>query len=332
MEKVLTISIAAYNVEKFLSKTLDSLIINNMDLLEVLIVNDGSKDNTVKIAQEYVDRYPQTFKIIDKENGGYGSTINSGIKAATGKYFKQLDGDDWYKTENLDILCEKLKECEEDVIYTPYVIYNEVDESEKIKDVFNGEDFKSYLMEEAIEKVSNIIEMHSLIYKTELLRNNNIKIQEHCFYTDTEFAIYPLLYAENVKYINTCIYVYRVGREGQSMSKEGKKKHYKDHITVGNNILAKYKQTDFNNQPNMRTYIKKFLAKFLASGIGNYFFLFEPSKEKFQEIQEYDENILKMDKEIYNDMSQYSKMVNVIRKKNYFAYKMAYYLKKLKRF
>ena len=100
MGKLLTISIAAYNVEKFIKKTLDSLIVDS-DELEVLIVNDGSKDETLKIAKEYEIKYPNIFRAIDKENGGYGSTINTGIIEATGKFFKQLDGDDWFETESI---------------------------------------------------------------------------------------------------------------------------------------------------------------------------------------------------------------------------------------
>ena len=130
--KVLTISIAAYNVEKFLKKTLDSLIIENMELLEVLIVNDGSKDNTLQIARKYEEQYPNTFKVIDKENGGYGSTINEGIKYATGKYFKQLDGDDWYDTKNLNQFCLKLKQIDTDMIYTPYIKHKITDKTEEI--------------------------------------------------------------------------------------------------------------------------------------------------------------------------------------------------------
>lgn len=102
INKILTISIAAYNVEKYIGKTLDSLINDDvMDKIEVLIENDGSTDNTAGIANEYVKNYPNTFKLINKQNGGYGSTINRSIKEAQGKYFKQLDGDDFLDTENL---------------------------------------------------------------------------------------------------------------------------------------------------------------------------------------------------------------------------------------
>ena len=90
MKKNLTISIAAYNVEKYIKETLDSLICKNMNLLEVLIIDDGSKDNTDKIAKKYEEKYKGVFKVISKKNGGYGSTINTGVEYATGKYFKQL--------------------------------------------------------------------------------------------------------------------------------------------------------------------------------------------------------------------------------------------------
>ena len=95
MEKILSVSIASYNVEKFIRKALDSCCIPEiMDRLEVLVVNDGSTDGTLQIAREYEKQYPQTFRVIDKKNGGYGSTVNASIKAATGRYFRLLDGDD----------------------------------------------------------------------------------------------------------------------------------------------------------------------------------------------------------------------------------------------
>lgn len=331
MKKILTISIAAYNVEQFLDKALNSLIIDNMDLLEVIIVNDGSKDDTLKIAQGYEEKYPNTFKVIDKKNGGYGSTINTGIQAATGKYFKQLDGDDWYKTDSLNQLCKDLEELDEDIIYTPYIKHYETNGQEIINNIFEGENFKRYSIEDAITKFKSVIEMHSLIYKIELLRENNIKIEENCFYTDTEFAMYPLLYAKSFISLNKPIYVYRLGREGQSVSNEGRKKHYKDHIKVGNNILNIYKTMDFTNKTNLKAYIKDFLVKFLSSGIGNYFLLFKPSKEMYKNIKEYDNDIYKIDEDIYNEMKECSTLVNMIRKNNYFIYKIAYYLRKLKR-
>ena len=102
MQKVISFSIAAYNIEVYAKQLLDSFIDEKtMDEIEVLIINDGSNDQTVNICQEYVNKYPNVFRLINKENGGHGSTINKGIKIAKGKYFKPIDGDDWIKTTNL---------------------------------------------------------------------------------------------------------------------------------------------------------------------------------------------------------------------------------------
>ena len=102
MDKILSVSIASYNVEKFLGQTLDSCLVPEiMEKLEVIVVNDGSKDGTAAVAEEYVKKAPDTFVLINKENGGYGSTVNAGIQAATGKYFRLLDGDDWFDRDGL---------------------------------------------------------------------------------------------------------------------------------------------------------------------------------------------------------------------------------------
>ena len=102
MSKILSVVIPTYNMEKYLEKCLNSFIYNEgADELEVLIVNDGSKDNSVNIAKEFEKKYPNIFKVIDKENGGHGSTINAGLKVASGKYFKVVDADDWVETDEL---------------------------------------------------------------------------------------------------------------------------------------------------------------------------------------------------------------------------------------
>lgn len=117
--KILTISVAAYNVEKTLDKTLDSFNDSRVyDDLEVLIVDDGSKDGTRLVAEKYEAIAPQTFKYVGKENGGHGSTINKGISLATGKYFKVIDGDDWVDTDRLVDFIDKLKNLDSDMVLT----------------------------------------------------------------------------------------------------------------------------------------------------------------------------------------------------------------------
>ena len=107
MNKLLSVSIAAYNVEKTLEEVLEPFCnINNKELLDVMIINDGSKDSTREIALNYEKKYPEVFRLIEKENGGWGSTLNVGFREARGKYFKQLDGDDFFSPENLDDFIE----------------------------------------------------------------------------------------------------------------------------------------------------------------------------------------------------------------------------------
>ena len=109
MNKILTVSIAAYNVEKYIQNALESLLVNNIDDLEILVEDDGGTDNTANIVKEYEKKYPGIVKLVQKENGGYGSTINKSIELAQGKYFKQLDGDDWYDSENFEKLLKLLR-------------------------------------------------------------------------------------------------------------------------------------------------------------------------------------------------------------------------------
>lgn len=109
-QKILSISIAAYNVEKYLKQLMNSIIRSQrMEDIEVIIVNDGSKDRTVSIAEEYVKMFPNSVVLIDKRNGGHGSTINTGISKASGHYFKSIDGDDWVDSSGLCRLVDYLK-------------------------------------------------------------------------------------------------------------------------------------------------------------------------------------------------------------------------------
>lgn len=329
MSKILSISIAAYNVEKYIEKTLNSLIIKNLDLLEVLIVNDGSKDKTLEIAKKFEEKYPETFRVIDKENGGYGSTINEGIKNATGKYFKQLDGDDWYFTENLDKLCNDLIDVDEDIIYTPYIKHRITDGDEQIvsNDAIKYSETKD--LNEIIKYVNPVFYMHNIAFKTEILKANNIKIDEHCFYTDTEYVIFPMIYCKTIKFLEYPIYVYRYGDENQSVGIEGRKKHYKDHLKMSNSMLEKY--SEISKLPtNIKDYFDEYLATIFSSGIGNYLMLLKPTKENYKLIKEYDSNVKKTSESVYKRMNKYSKSVKAIRKSNYIIYYIFNKLRKIK--
>ena len=126
MSKILTVTIPSYNTEKYIDECLPYLIDERIiSDIEILIVSDGSIDNTVSVAQKWADKYPDSIRVIDKENGGHGSTINRGILEATGKYFKVVDGDDWVVTENFVKLIEFLKGVDVDLINNPYFEHDE---------------------------------------------------------------------------------------------------------------------------------------------------------------------------------------------------------------
>lgn len=270
MNKLVTISIAAYNVEKYLNQTLDSLCDSRiLDDIEVIVVDDGSKDNTYKIAEKYTQKYPRTFIAVHKENGGWGSTVNYSIKHAGGKYFRILDGDDLVNTQNFVEFLKKLKEFDADVFFSPYIRFD--DESGKIIESFFSD--KSNL----VNKIININEinkknfaMHSLTFATDLLRKNKISLMENCFYTDAEYIAKAMSFVNTAVVTDLPVYKYRIGREGQSVSIEGLKKHYSDAEKVARELVCFSKSdlwvnNDFLNEQTKRSIVYSYQALVISN-------------------------------------------------------------------
>ena len=233
-EKILTITIPSYNVEAYLEECLESFVNSEvMDDIEVLIVNDGSSDNTTKIAQRYVDKYENTFRLINKENGGHGSTINTGIREAKGKYFKVVDGDDWVDTRSFIRLVKVLKESDADIVASNYTWINHTTRLPEKRQEYPFEKIeynKLYKFEEIVGKT--IIDMHATTVKTELFRMADEQIDEHTFYVDVEFIAFPIPYVRTVYFIEEPVYQYRLGLPGQSMSIQKMQKNLKNHLRV----------------------------------------------------------------------------------------------------
>ena len=237
-EKLLTVSIASYNTEKTLRETVSSLFIEQkwMDKLEVIIVNDGSNDKTSAIAHELANQYPESIIVIDKQNGGYGSTINASLAIAKGKYYKLLDGDDQYETETLPNFLKYLEHAEADLVITPYY---EVRDNRKLIDNHNEITENTTILEKV--KIENtLFVMHEIAIMPELLRASGKNIAEHCFYTDAEYVFYCILESHSISKFSKPIYLYSLGVEGQSVSIEGIRKHYKDLPIVAQRIMEAY--------------------------------------------------------------------------------------------
>lgn len=200
-----------------LPRCLDSFITPNLlNELEILVVNDGSKDNSLEIAQQYETKYPGVIYAIDKPNGNYGSTVNKGIELATGKYFRICDSDDFYDNIQLKYLLDFLREVDVDLVLNDYVIDRQNHHS--LMKASNIEVGRTYKMENVDLSTLGNYAMHGLIVKTQILQQHNIRLLTGISYTDTEFCYYPLQYAKTLSYINHPVYHYQIGRDGQTVS------------------------------------------------------------------------------------------------------------------
>ncbi len=299
--KILTVSVAAYNVEQYLKKTLDSLICNSMEKLEVLVVDDGSTDGTSKIAGEYEKRYPETFRVIQKENGGYGSTINASIPLASGKYYKQLDGDDWYSNENLDRFIEFLEGTEADLVISPFYRVFEKDGHQEIVDKYPGitkdsEDIK-------IKEIRDRLVMHELTIRTGILTDNDIRITEKCFYTDNEYVFQPVMCSETIARFPEPVYCYRVGDSGQSVSIESIKKHYRDIRKTAFKIYGLYDRflKENGTEENGKKRILDRLVLELTIGMYSYYLSTGDKGVYIGELREIDRELKREYPEIYKN-------------------------------
>lgn len=217
--KILSIVVPSYNAATYLPDTLPTILsVPNLNLLEILIVNDGSKDNTLEIGNQFAEKYPSIVKVINKENGGHGSAINVGIKEATGKYFKIIDADDWVDSNNLAELIEYLEGIDDDEVISPFVkVYMDTNTKEVYS--YSPNYFRqTYMYDNFLSEIKELPKMHSITIKTNILKDNNINIDENCFYVDLEYNTFPMPYIKKVSYFEKPIYQYRLGSLTQSVS------------------------------------------------------------------------------------------------------------------
>jgi glycosyltransferase involved in cell wall biosynthesis len=238
--KILSVVVPAYNMENYLERCLNSVLDHkwNKDL-EVIVVNDGSKDRTLQIALAYRENFPEIVAIIDKENGNYGSTINAALSVAKGKYVKILDADDWFDTKEFERFIEQLKNVDCDLVISDFTINYSSGKKKKIVYSSNREgevyDFSIMLSSRLLK-----IEMHATTYKTELLRKINYRQSEGIFYTDQEWVFYPMCFVDKIAFIDANVYQYLLGREGQTVNMNIKKKNISHDIKGIEKMLFDY--------------------------------------------------------------------------------------------
>ena len=329
MNKILTISIAAYNVEDYIEDTLKSILVKNIEDLEILVEDDGGTDNTANIVKKYEEKYPGIVKLVHKENGGYGSTINKSLELAQGKYFKPLDGDDWYDSENFEKLLEILITTDVDAVYTPLIECKEEKNERKLVDYFEKDIEGIYKLEDIIGKAKDSLMMHTLVYRTELLRDCNLKLLEHCFYTDTQYAMFPIVNADKILITHMPIYMYRIGRAEQSISLASHRKHYEDHVRVSKRLIEFYNENKNNLETNKKKYIFGYIKSQIGITIVKYYMVLKLNRENLEKIKQYEKYVLDNNNELYEAVGTHSKLVRILRKTNYnyLIYKIISFLK-----
>ena len=248
MEKRLSIIIPSYNMAHLLPRCLDSLIASGVpEAFEAIVVNDGSKDDTLEVALRYRDAHPECIRVIDKPNGNYGSTINAALPQARGKYVKILDADDWFSSAALAEFVDELAGTDADMVVTHFTQIHPKGVKELAKyNLYGKEPYeygKTYPLDEVLSGgYIRFFLMHSLTYKTELLLKNGYRQTEGCSYTDLEWDVYPLFYSRDIVFFDTNLYQYNLDREGQTMDPKVLSRSLDQLGRVTENILGFYEK------------------------------------------------------------------------------------------
>ncbi|MCD8223610.1 MAG: glycosyltransferase [Clostridiales bacterium] len=225
--KLLSIAIPCYNSEPYMRNCIESLLPGGEEV-EILIVDDGStKDNTAAIADEYAAKYPGICRAIHQENGGHGAAVNTGLREASGVYYKVVDSDDWVNGEAYREVLETLRrfcmgEQTLDMLVTNFVYEKQGAKHKKVmqyrsalpkREVFAWDDVRAFVL-------GQYILMHSVIYRTQLLRDCHMVLPEHTFYVDNIFVFQPLPFVKTMYYLDVSFYRYFIGRSDQSVNEQ----------------------------------------------------------------------------------------------------------------
>ncbi|ROT06911.1 glycosyltransferase family 2 protein [Lepagella muris] len=243
MKKILSIIIPSYNMEKYLPQCIDSLLVEKIDSLDILIINDGSKDRTLEIGRRYETKYPQSIRVIDKSNGNYGSCINRGLKEAVGKYIKVLDADDSFEKSNLDEFIDYLSKVDVDLVVSDYDIVNESGITTKKNRFSLKNDLTIFLFKDVLLRISiPEFQMHSVTYNRNVFRNIAYVQTEGVSYTDMEWMFLPMTKVETVSFYGKVIYKYLIGREGQTVNTSVSQKAVGQTMFVVKHLLQIYSE------------------------------------------------------------------------------------------
>ena len=317
--KLISFTVPCYNSQVYMKKCIDSLLTGGRDV-EIIIVNDGSKDGTLKLANEYKENYPDTVKVIDKENGGHGSGVNAGLKAAEGLYFKVVDSDDWLDTDALNELLGVIKlhlsEGRLPDLYVTNFIYDRVYDGTKHVSsyekkmpqgkIFGWDGVKKF-------RFSHMMLMHALLYKRENLLKSGTRLPEHTFYVDNIFAYKPLPFMQTVYYLNVDLYHYFIGRADQSVNRKNIIARYEQQLLVMREMTDAYSWDEIKKMPKgLKNYMWHSLEDLMMTTL--FFTCAEYSKERKENLKALWRHIKERDKKLYKKLrhGSYATAVNYL--------------------
>ena len=305
--KYVSFTVPCYNSQEYMRKCIDSLLKGGDDV-EIIIINDGSKDNTLAIANEYLEKYPGIVRVVDKENGGHGSGVNAGLARAEGLYFKVVDSDDWVDESALCKLLETVKAHEKENtlpdLYINNFVYEHVADNTRYVSRYN----KKFQAETicAWNKVkrfyfSHMLLMHALVYRTSVLRESGLVLPEHTFYVDDIYSYNPLPYAKSLYYLDIDFYRYFIGRADQSVNIVNMLKRYEQQIRVMTEMTDRWTYREICAQPKgLKRYMFHALSSYMLTTV--LFVCGADSPERRASYREMWRHIKEKDKKLYRKL------------------------------
>lgn len=288
--KLLSVAVPCYNSQDYMEHCVETLV-SGGDEIEVIIVNDGSKDGTHDKAAALKEKYPGIVTYVDQENGGHGEAVNTGLKHAAGEFFKVVDSDDWVDEEALARVLNTLRYMVEhnkglDMLLANFVYDKQGAKHKKVmryKNIFHDKHITHWDGHVRFRNTQYIL-MHSVIYRTQLLKDCGLKLPEHTFYVDNIFVFHPLPYVKKLCYIDVNLYHYFIGREDQSVNEQVMISRIDQHIRVAKIMIEDYLRMDVKSK-NLNRYMLQYLDMMMC--IGSIMLILSGTEENLVKKQEF---------------------------------------------
>ena len=286
-QKLITFAVPCYNSADYMRHCVQTLLAAGEDA-EIILVDDGStKDDTPAICDEFAAQYPTIVKAIHQENGGHGEGVNQGLRNATGLYYKVVDSDDWLDTDSLQKLLTRLRtliqqDLAPDMLICNYV-YEHVEDGTthtvRYTNVFPTERLFNWVHVGHFRPDQHLL-MHSVIYRTEVLRRCGMVLPKHTFYVDNIFIYQPLPYVKSMYYMNLDLYRYFIGRADQSVNESVMVKRVDQQLRVTRHMIDCQDLDQLQNTPRLRSYMLHYLSMMMA--VSDIFLLLDGSPEAYE--------------------------------------------------